>query len=366
MTTVEGCLPAVVRVVADEVGPIVALPRLTRQCGLTELWAKAEWLNPTGSYKDRIARETVRDALRRRSRGWVGTSSGNAGAAMSAYGARAGLPGFLCVPVGAPAEKLRPITPYGVTVLPMAKLGLDEMDSIAALAAEFELKLAVTAYRYNPEGMAGAEAIGSELVEAGGFTQVYVPTGGGGLLVATARGLRTGRGDGPALVCAQPSACAPVARLLAGDIDEPRVAECTSSISGLQLPDPPDGDLAVEAVRSTSGWGSHVANSAAWEAQSLLAQCEGVFVEPAAALAIATVIQDARVGRIGRHDRPVAVLTGSGLKDLRRFRSDASSNAVAAGMSDLRSVLEARLRSLTATSVDRDSSPTVAQTDPTI
>jgi threonine synthase len=299
--------------------PVLELSAIASQCGLSELWVKAEWLNPTGSYKDRIALETIRDALRRGARGWVGTSSGNGGAAMSAYGARAGLPGFLCVAADAPPEKLQSIAPYRTTVLAMSQLGVSEMDDISKLAIEYDLKLAITAYRYNPEGMAGAEEIGHELLGQGSFTHVYVPTGGGGLLASVARGVARGTRRGPKLVCAQPDGCAPIARYLAGELREPRIDECDSAISGLQLTTPPDGLLAAAAVEDTGGWGCVVPDEAAWDAQVLLARREGIFVEPASALAVAAIMHDVRAGRLTTADRPLAVLTGTGLKDLRRF-----------------------------------------------
>jgi threonine synthase len=298
---------------------VVRLDAIASQCGVSEMWAKAEWLNPTGSYKDRIAAATMRDALASGARGWVGTSSGNGGAAMSAYGARAGLPGFLCVAADAPPEKLQSILPYHTALLPMTELGLTEMDEIGQLAREYRLKLAITAYRYNPEGMAGAESIGHELVDQGSFTHVYVPTGGGGLLVAVARGLTHAATRSSTLVCAQPEGCAPISRHLERLLSEPRIDVCESEISGLQLANPPDGLLAAEAVRSSGGWGCIVTDRATWDAQLLLAQREGIFVEPASALAVAAIMNDVAAGRLTAEDRPLAILTGTGLKDLRRF-----------------------------------------------
>ena len=138
--------------------PVLELSAIASHCGVSGMWAKAEWMNPTGSYKDRIASVTMRDALRLGARGWVGTSSGNGGAAMSAYGARAGLPGFQCVAADAPPEKIQSIVPYRTALLPMSELGLTEMDEIGRLADEYELKLAITAYRYNSDGMAGTRS----------------------------------------------------------------------------------------------------------------------------------------------------------------------------------------------------------------
>jgi threonine synthase len=323
--------------------PVLELGSLAQRCDVPGIWAKAEWLNPTGSYKDRIALETVRDAVRRGDRGWVGTSSGNGGASMSAYGARAGLRGLLCVAADAPREKVQSIIPYGTTLLAMSQLGVAEMDEIGRLAAQYRLKLAVTAYRYNPEGMAGAEAIGTEIAEQGSFTHVYVPTGGGGLLVAVARGLARGLARGastrPRIICAQPSGCAPIVGYLDDELSEPCVDECATSISGLQLATPPDGLLAAAAVTASGGWGCHVSDEDAWAAQSLLAQHEGVFVEPASALAVAAIMHDVRTGRLTGTDRPLAVLTGTGLKDLRRFSPTDEHGARSSDLADLRQLL---------------------------
>lgn len=297
--------------------PLVALPRLAALWGVRELWAKAEWMNPTGSYKDRIAHATMRAALDAGCRGWIGTSSGNGGAAMAAYGARAGLPGFLLVSADAPEEKLRSIVPYGVSVAKMQDMGLAVMDGLRAAALRHRLWLTITAYAYNPEGMAGTEAVGAEISARDGITHVYVPTGGGGLLVAIQRGLAPSALR-PALVCAQPTGCAPIVRCLDGEIPSPVVDGCSSGISGLQLPAPPDGEAAVRAVRATGGWGSCVDDDEALGVQRLLARTEGVFVEPASAVALACVPRDLRAGRLDPGSRVAVVLTGSGLKDLRR------------------------------------------------
>jgi threonine synthase len=167
--------------------------------------------------------------------------------------------------------------------------------------------------------MRGADAIGVEVAESGAdVTQVYVPTGGGGLVTATARGLEAGGCTGSVVVC-QPSGCAPIARFVQGQIDSPIVAGCDTAVSGLQLPEPPDGEIAAAAVRASGGWGCLVDDEATWRIQDELAAAEGIFVEPASALAVAAVAADAAAGRLGRKDQPVVILTGSGMKDLRRF-----------------------------------------------
>lgn len=318
--------------------PVLSLTNLAQSLGVQQISAKAEWLNPTGSYKDRIAAATIDDALRRRLRGWIGTSSGNGGASMSAYGAKVGLPGFLCIAADAPAEKVRSIVPYRTTLLPMSQLGIAEMDAISELATLYHLKLSVTAYEYNPEGMSGAEAIGAELLEQGDFTHVYVPSGGGGLLVAVSRGM-TGSAK-TRMICAQPAGCDPIVRYLNRVIPKPRLAICTSTVSGLQLPAPPDGELAASAVIESNGWGCAVSDEDAWSMQDFLASREGIFVEPASALAVAALANDVKSGRLPSSAHPVAVLTGSGLKDLRRFNSTEEFGGRTFTIDDLRLRLE--------------------------
>lgn len=300
--------------------PMISLPTLAQRWGLSELWGKAEFLNPTGSYKDRIAAASMQVAVSQRMNGWLGTSSGNGGAAMSAYGARAGLPGILCVLEDAPSEKLGSIAPYGTLILSMPTIGPETMDLLGQIALQRQLFLTITAHAHNPEGMKGANEIGRELGAQPDISHVYVPSGGGGLLASTAIGLgETASNARP--VAAQPAGCAPIASYLNGEIDAPRQASWSTDISGLQLPVPPDGALAASLVRERDGWGVCVPDELAWSIQEELARDEGVFVEPASAVALAAVFLDAEAGRIGAKDSPAVLLTGHGLKDLSRFQT---------------------------------------------
>lgn len=295
--------------------PLIPLRHLAAKWGIAEIWAKAEWCNPTGSYKDRIAVATMRFAKEHGFAGWLGTSSGNGGAAMAAYGSRAQLPGFLCVISNAPMEKLLAIRPYQVTLFLMESLNSPEMVGLCQLASEWNLKLAITAYSFNPEGMTGAEGIGKEIAAAGSFGHVYVPSGGGGLLTAVSNGFDKSE-DKPRIICAQPNGCAPISRFIEGVICDPEIGMCESSISGLQLISPPDGVLAANAVRRSGGWGSTSLDEETWQAQEDLAKIEGIFVEPASALALACLRNDLISGRLASDSRAVVILTATGLKDL--------------------------------------------------
>lgn len=311
--------------------PLIALPTVARRLGLQSVAAKMETANPTGSYKDRVAALSLSLARSRQYRGWIATSSGNAGLAMAAYGARAGIPGFICLAGSVPQEKYLPLLAHGAGVVSVVRvLGSrrpEEKDEMFAqvrdAASRHELYLGVTAHAFNPEGMRGIDTLGYELAEqVPTATHVYVPVGGGGLLVAVARGLAC-RGLRPRIVACQSSGCAPVVRFLAGQIPAVTIERCASEISALQLTRPPDGGAAAAAVARSRGWGTAVDDEAILAAQRWLASIEGVFVEPASAATVAALLADVESGRLGRDSHPVLILTGAGWKDLGRFAPDA-------------------------------------------
>lgn len=311
--------------------PLLGLDVLAARLQLPRLWAKDETGNRTGSYKDRIAAMSVSLARQQGKAGWIATSSGNAGAAMAAYGVRAGLPGLLCLVGSAPMEKLLPLLPYGIGVLSVQGAGRHStttgdtglLEQVCSAAERHNLYVAITAHRYNPAGMRGADTIGYELAEqVDSITHVYVPVGGGGLLAAIARGLEN-RGLSCRLIACQPAGCAPVVRFLNGQLPIPEIERCDSGISALQLPAPPDGQLAADAVAGSHGWGVAPSDDDILAAQRLLAETEGIFVEPAAAAGLAALLSDREQGRLDDDAEPVLVLTGAGWKDLTRFAADA-------------------------------------------
>lgn len=299
--------------------PLVELPRLGAAIGVPHLRAKLEGCNPTGSYKDRVSAMSISIARSKGFEGWIATSSGNAATSLAAYGSRAGMRGFLCVSPTIPREKLVPALALGATVVTVVRstAGASQhatFEAVRAAADRHGLFLAVTAHAYNHDGMRGADTIAYELL-GHAPSHVYVPTGGGGLVTAIARGFLS-QSSPTAVVVAQPSGCGPIAAYLRGECSEPEVDACRSDVSGLQLPAPPDGLLAAETVTRTGGWGTSVPDEAIHAARRELAEVEGIFVEPAAAAALACAVVDRRTGRLDAETEVVLVLTATGLKDL--------------------------------------------------
>lgn len=303
----------------------------SRRLGLPNLWLKVESANPTGSYKDRIAAVAMSRAREGGRRGWLATSSGNAGAALAAYGARAGLAGTVVVPASAPEGKLSQIRAFGPRMVTVQRFGTAaDVDAgvfaaLRAAATAQGLALSITAHAFDPWALDGAKTIAFEIAESlatrgRAAEHVYAPVGGGGLAAAMARGFREWAGLGgigaePRLHVVQAEGCAPVVGAWRRGTDVEPVAEVTTAISGVQLADPPDGALVLAAIRRTDGGACSLPDADVYAVQARLAREEGLFVEPAGALAVAGALADADAGRLDRDAVTVCVLTGSGSKD---------------------------------------------------
>src|SRR4029079_12468804 len=103
---------------------------------------------------------------------------------------------------------------------------------------------------------------------------------------------------------------------------------CTSAISGIQLTAPPDGDMVLRALRESGGWALSVPDDQTYQAQADLAAREGVFVEPAAAIALAGLRADLAAGRLHSGARVVCLLTRIGFKDANALQQMAEQRVV--------------------------------------
>lgn len=290
--------------------------------GLDQLHFKVEGSNPTGSYKDRFAAVAVSRMVETGVHTCLATSSGNTGAALAAYCAAAGVRCRIAVVETAPVGKLQQMMAYGAEVIRVRGFGLDAaitagvFDRLEARGRELGHALQISAYAYSPEGMEGVESIAFELeADSKEWDAVFCPVGGGGLALATARGFaKTGR-SGPSIHVVQPAGNDTVAGVLRGGGEKARAVKCSTSISGLQVAGVIDGDEVIRECRETGGTGHLVSDEEAWRMQRRLAREEGVFCEPAGAVALAGLVKAVESGEADHSMRIVCLVTGTGFKD---------------------------------------------------
>ena len=302
--------------------PLIRSTRIGPELGLDNLWFKYEGGNPTGSYKDRFAAAAVTHLKAQGKRVCLGTSSGNTGAAIAAYCARAGIACHLAIVEGAPEGKLRQMRSYGAHLYRVKNFGKSPtvnesvMSGLRELAEELDAGFEVSAFALSPRGMAGVQTIGYELADrfGGEAFSVFSPAGGGGLTLAVARGVEQSAPAGR-VHCVQPEGNDTIASPLRSGADRAVAVDSTTTISGLQVGSVLDGDEVIAACRQRSGTGYVVADESVLEWQSRLAREEGVFCEPAGAVALAGVAEACRRGDTNAAEQVVCLVTGVGFKD---------------------------------------------------
>ena len=318
-------IPATARITRGEgATPLVRARSIGRAQGL-DIWFKLESGNPTGSYKDRFAAVAIADMAARGVRRCLATSSGNTGAALAAYCIAAGIVCEIVVVETAPLGKLQQMQALGAEIYRVRGFGLDAdvttgvMHRLTERDAAKEGCMQISAYRMSPVGMTGVQTISYELAESGSFDHVFVPAGGGGLALAVARGFQmVARHHGiatPRIECAQPEGNDTIASPLREGLDAARAVQCTSRISGLQVASVIDGNETIAACRASGGSGHTVTDEETWAAQRLMAREEGLWCEPAGAVALAAALRAHREGRLASGARVVCLVTGGGWKD---------------------------------------------------
>jgi threonine synthase len=249
--------------------------------------AKLDFLNPTLSFKDRGAVLLAELALRLAPDRVIADSSGNAGTAVAAYCARAGLPCTVYVPEATSAKKTEQIRAHGAHLERVP--GDREATAVAARASAGEPGTFYASHVHNPYFLHGTKTYVYELWEdLGGRLPetVVVPVGNGTLLLGAALAIDELHQHGliserPALIAVQAAAVSPLAaafhagatELLGGSAPfAPTLAE------GIAIPRPPRAAQILRAVRASGGTFLTVTEEQLRAAQLDLA-ARGLFVE---------------------------------------------------------------------------------------
>jgi threonine synthase len=302
--------------------PMHDLPALARSVGVAQLWVKDEGLNPTASFKARGMSAAVTRAAALGVPGFVVPTAGNAGAALAAYGAAAGIPVRVYAPASTPSPILATITALGADLhLVDGHIG-DAGKQSRAYAAEhgfFDMSTLREPYRIE-----GKKTMGIELAEQLGWTlptHVIYPTGGGTGLIGMWKVFAEMRAGGwlrndvtlPRMVVAQADGCAPMVRAFhAGDFKATPWEHPSTHASGLRVPGPLGDRLILRALRESGGDAASVSEEAIRDATLRLSRASGVDAAPEGGCALAVLELLVREGRIPGDARVVVFNTGSG------------------------------------------------------
>jgi threonine synthase len=286
-----------------------------------QLFIKQEQLCPTGSFKDRGAAVLMTHLRELGVKHVVEDSSGNAGCAVAAYAANAGIACDIYVPANTSSAKTAQIEAYGATLHRIP--GTREDTARAALEAAATRVYA--SHVYSPWFLQGTKTCAYEVVEQLGWTApdtLVLPAGNGTLLLGAYLGFTELAQAGivshvPRIVAVQAAACAPLAAAFAGGLDEPvEVHTSHTAAEGIAIATPARGLQVLAAVRASSG--SFVTVSEQEIITSLRDCClGGWFIEPTSAAVIAGARGYARTAAPG--ETIVTAFTGHGLKAVARI-----------------------------------------------
>jgi len=281
-----------------------------------QLLIKQEQLCPTGSFKDRGAAVLMTHLRELGVKHVVEDSSGNAGCAVAAYAANAGIACDIYVPANTSSAKTAQIEAYGATLHRIP--GTREDTAHAALEASVTCVYA--SHVYSPWFLQGTKTFAYEVAEQLGWTApdtLVMPAGNGTLLLGAYLGFTELARAGivshvPRIVAVQAAACAPLARAFEDGLDEPvAIGASHTAAEGIAIATPARGSQMLAAVRASGG--SFVAVSEQEIVASLRECCRGGwFIEPTSAAVIAGARRYACTA--APREAIVTAFTGHGLK----------------------------------------------------
>jgi len=305
--------------------PLLALPQLGKELGLTRLFVKDESSNPTGSFKARGLSAAISKAKELGVKKVIIPTAGNAGGAMAAYAARAGLKAHIFMPKDTPYANIEESRMAGAEVILVNGL-ISDAAGMAGEKARAEGWFDVSTFK-EPYRVEGKKVMGYELAESFGWKLpdvIIYPTGGGTGLVGMWKAFAELEELGwlentkrPRMVSVQADGCAPVVRAF-----ENNALFCDfwlnahTLASGLRVPKSFADHLILQDIYDSRGTAVAVSDEAILEAQKQLASREGIFAAPEGAATLAALIKLIDTKWVQPDENIVLFNTGSGLKYL--------------------------------------------------
>ena len=306
--------------------PLLEARRLGAEIGLGSLFIKDEAVNPTGSFKARGMAVAVSVAAARGVRVAAAPSAGNAGAALAAYGGRAGMEVHLFLPETTPRPFILEARRYGarVRLVPgsIADAGRVMRETLGPAGRDggwFDFSTLREPFRVE-----GKKTMGYEIAEQMGFSLpdvIVYPTGGGTGLIGMWKAFDEMEALGwigparPRMISVQAAGCAPIVRAFEAGRDVAEAwADPVTVASGLRVPSSLGDRLMLQAIRASGGTAVAVEDREMIDAAGRIGSREGIDACPEGGAALAAVERLRKRGSIGANERIVLFNTGTGLK----------------------------------------------------
>ena len=306
----------------ESMTPLVPLHKVEAETGSAQVLVKDEGRLPTGSFKARGLALAVTMAKELGLNRLAMPTNGNAGAALAAYGSRAGIETFVFCPDDTPEVNVREIALQGARVWRVNGL-INDCGKIVAEGKEpmgwFDFSTLKEPYRIE-----GKKTMGLELAEQLGWTTpdvIFYPTGGGTGLIGMWKAFRELVEIGwlseplPRMVAVQSTGCAPIVRAFDEGATHAQYWEDAHTIAaGIRVPAAIGDFLILEAIKESEGFAIAITDEAIADAQERIPELEGLLLCPEGAATYAAYRRALAEGRINREDRVMLFNCGNGLK----------------------------------------------------
>jgi threonine synthase len=305
--------------------PLVHATRLGAQLGMDRLFIKDESLNPTNSFKARGQSAAITRARALGVQTVSVPSAGNAGNAVAAYAAKAGLRAEVFLPRDVKTPFIRECELYGAGVTLVDGLITDA----ARVAAErggplgwYDVSTLKEPYRVE-----GKKTMAYELAEQMAWRYpdwIIYPTGGGTGMVGMWKAFEEMEAIGwiapqrrPRMVSVQADGCAPIVRAFEQGLEKAPMWEHASTLAdGLRVPRAIGDFLVLRAIRESGGTAVSVTDQSMVDGMLAIGAAEGVSAAPEGGAALAALEHLLASRVIGRDESVVLFNTGGALKYL--------------------------------------------------
>ena len=307
--------------------PLIHAARFGRIMGFSELWVKDESQNPTQSFKARGMSVAVSMAKYLGANRLAVPSAGNAGGALAAYSARAGLEAHIFMPKDTPHANVIECRELGAHVTLIDGLITDCGAEISRRKNDegwFDVSTLKEPYRIE-----GKKTLGYELAEQLGWQLpdvILYPTGGGTGLIGMWKAFDEMEALGwigkkrPRMFSIQAGGCAPIVRAFdSGALVATEFPNARTSAAGLRVPRAIGDFLILKILRQSEGGAIAVDDEAMIRAIRTVGSAEGLFLCPEGAACFAALEPLLGKGKISAEEKIVIFNTGSGIKYLDCF-----------------------------------------------
>lgn len=312
--------------------PIIRSKIFVRDKDKPRLDFKDESRNPTCSFKDRPLSVAI-SKVKEDGKNWVITSThGNAGIALAAYSARAGLNSLVIVPNKSPEDSLAVIQAYGTKVFKIKGDISDAYNFSLEISDEFNIVNLATTF-LSPYTTEGDKTIAFEIFcQYNGVLPDWIlfPIGDGPLLVGCYKGFKELLdldliNKIPRLVAVQSEKCAPIARAYINNIDEVEVWDKDEETIAMGINEPlkgypEDGTITLKRIKDSGGLAIAVNENEIKGAMFDLIRKEGLFPEPTGSVGFAGAKKLYAQNYFKKEDKVLVLLTGGGMTDICTYK----------------------------------------------